>query len=274
MHGAVLSGNSTVELREYEVPQPGHGELVVRTRSSTICGSDIRALHRERVGTGPEEYQNVIAGHEPCGQVEAVGPGCRRFGAGDRVIVYRISGCGVCNDRRRGYMISCTSEKFRRAYGWERNGGMAPYILAEEMSLVLLPYELSYTDGAHVACAFGTVDKGLDTIGVCGNDAALVIGLGPVALAALMLSRAMGASTLVATVSVPRHHPRSEDDLRLVGNEYLAYGGARRTAGSPGLPSGGSGHSPVRAQSCGRSVRAHGGRQVQQGRVVFDEEIE
>ena len=203
MHGAVLPGNSTVELREYEVPQPGHGEVLVRTKSSTICGSDIRAIYREHVGKGPEGYQNVIAGHEPCGQIEAVGPGCRRFGAGDRVIVYHISGCGVCNDCRRGYMISCTSEEFRRAYGWQRDGGMAPYILAEEKDLVLLPDELSYTDGAQVACGFGTVYEGLEKIGICGNDAVLVTGLGPVGLAALMLSRAMGASTLIGTDTVP-----------------------------------------------------------------------
>ncbi|MFW5743221.1 MAG: zinc-dependent alcohol dehydrogenase family protein [Spirochaetota bacterium] len=203
MKGAVLPGNSTVELREYEIPKPGHGEVLVRTKSSTICGSDIRAIYREHVGTGPEGYQNVIAGHEPCGQIEAVGPGCRRFGVGDRVVVYHISGCGVCNDCRRGYMISCTSETYRRAYGWQRDGGMAPYILAEEKDLVLLPDELTYTDGAQVACGFGTVYEGLEKIGVCGNDAVLVTGLGPVGLAALMLSRAMGASTLIATDTVP-----------------------------------------------------------------------
>ncbi len=192
-----------MELRDYEVPQPGHGEVLVRMKSSTICGSDIRAIYREHVGKGPEGYQNVIAGHEPCGQIEAIGPGCRRFGAGDRVIIYHISGCGVCNDCRRGYMVSCTSEKFRRAYGWQRDGGMAPYIVAEEKDLVLLPDELSYTDGAQVACGFGTVYEGLEKIGVCGNDAVLVTGLGPVGLAALMLSRAMGASMLIGTDTVP-----------------------------------------------------------------------
>ena len=68
-----------------------------------------------------------------------VGPGCRRFAVGDRVIVYHISGCGVCNDCRRGYMISCTSEKYRRAYGWQRDGGMADYMIAEEKDLIALP---------------------------------------------------------------------------------------------------------------------------------------
>ncbi len=155
MTGAILPGNSTVEFREFPIPTPGHGEVLIRTKSSTICGSDIRAIYREHAGKGPEGYQGVIAGHEPCGQIEAVGPGCRRFKAGDRVIVYHISGCGVCNDCRRGYMISCTSTEYRKAYGWQRDGGMAPYLLAEEKDLVFLPAELTYTDGAQVACGFG-----------------------------------------------------------------------------------------------------------------------
>ena len=124
------------------------------------------------------------------------GPGLRRFKKGDRVIVYHISGCGVCNDCRRGYYISCTSPH-RRAYGWQRNGGMAPYILAEEKDLIYLPEPLTYEDGAQVACGFGTVYEAIEKIGVSGNDAVLVTGLGPVGLAALMLAKAMGANQLI-----------------------------------------------------------------------------
>ena len=196
MTGAVLPGDSTVELREFDVPRPGHGEVLIRTKSTTICGSDIRCIYREHLGKGPEGYQGKIAGHEPAGQVVQCGPGMRRFKEGDRVIVYHISGCGLCNDCRRGYMISCTSE-FRRAYGWQRDGGMAEFILAEEKDLVALPDELSYTDGAQVACGFGTVYEGLERIGISGNDTVLVTGLGPVGLAALMLARALGAQKLI-----------------------------------------------------------------------------
>lgn len=192
MKGAVLPGNSTVEFREYDVPTPGHGEVLIKTKSSTICGSDIRAIYHEHLGKGPEGYQGVIAGHEPCGQIVAEGSGLRRFKKGDRVIVYHISGCGVCNDCRRGYMISCTSDEYRKAYGWQRDGGMAEYILAEEKDLIFLPDELTFTDGAQVACGFGTVYEGLEKIGISGNDRVLVTGLGPVGLAALMLSRALG----------------------------------------------------------------------------------
>jgi threonine dehydrogenase-like Zn-dependent dehydrogenase len=199
MTGALLPGNSTVELKQFDVPVPGHGEVLLRVKSSTICGSDIRAIYREHLGKGPEGYQGVIAGHEPSGQIVATGPGCRRFKDGDRVIVYHISGCGVCNDCRRGYMISCTSDKYRRAYGWQRDGGMADYLLAEEKDLVHLPDQLSYSDGAQVACGFGTVYEGLEKIGISGNDAVLVTGLGPVGLATAMLARAMGAPLVIGT---------------------------------------------------------------------------
>jgi D-arabinose 1-dehydrogenase-like Zn-dependent alcohol dehydrogenase len=74
---------------------------------------------------------------------------------------------------------------------------MAPYIFAEEKDLVALPDELTYTDGAQVACGFGTAYEGLEKIGISGNDAVLVVGLGPVGLTALMLAKAMGANKLI-----------------------------------------------------------------------------
>jgi threonine dehydrogenase-like Zn-dependent dehydrogenase len=76
---------------------------------------------------------------------------------------------------------------------------MAEYMLAEEKDLVYLPDELSYSDGAQVACGFGTVYEGLEKIGICGNDSVLVTGLGPVGLATAMLCRALGARMIMGT---------------------------------------------------------------------------
>lgn len=197
MRAAFLPGDDRVELRTLAVPRPGHGEVLLRVKASTICGSDIRCIYHEHLGKGPERYQGVIAGHEPSGQIVEAGPGCRRFGVGDRVIVYHISGCGVCNDCRRGYMISCTNEKYRRAYGWQRDGGMADYMIAEEKDLVALPNELSYADGAQVACGFGTVYEAIEKIGINGNHSVLITGLGPVGLAAAALCRKLGAQQII-----------------------------------------------------------------------------
>ncbi len=197
MSAAYLPGNSHVAMKTVAVPQPGHGEVLIEVRASTICGSDIRCIYHQHLGKGPEGYQGVIAGHEPAGLIVETGPGCRRFKSGDRVLVYHISGCGVCNDCRRGYMISCTSTEYRRAYGWQRDGGMANYLLAEEKDLILLPDSLTYLDGAQVACGFGTVYEALEKIGVSGNDAVLITGLGPVGLAAGALCRKLGAAKII-----------------------------------------------------------------------------
>lgn len=224
MTGAYLPGNSTAILRDVAIPEPGHGEVLLRMKASTICGSDIRCIYHEHLGKGPEGYQDVIAGHEPCGQILKTGPGCRRFGAGDRVIVYHISGCGVCNDCRRGYMISCTSAQYRRAYGWQRDGGMADFLLAEEKDLIHLPDELSYADGAQVACGFGTVYEGLQKIGVSGNDAVLIMGLGPVGLATAALCRKLGAQQIIG-IDVVEERMKLATDLGLC-DEVLMSGPA------------------------------------------------
>lgn len=247
MTGVVLPGDSTAVFIEAPVPEPGHGQVLLKMKSSTICGSDIRAIYHEHLGKGPEKYQGVIAGHEPCGQIVAEGPGLKRFKTGDRVIVYHISGCGVCNDCRRGYMISCTSEH-RAAYGWQRDGGMAEYLLADEKDLVLLPDELSYTDGAQVACGFGTVYEGLEKIGVSGNDAVLVVGLGPVGLAALMLSKALGANLLIG-VDLVRERLDLARELGLA--DHLLLAGPDNVAEIKALT---GGHGVERAVDCSGSA--------------------
>jgi threonine dehydrogenase-like Zn-dependent dehydrogenase len=196
MRGVVLPGLKRVEYREYPIPEPGHGQVLIRMKASGLCGSDLRAIYRPaEQGTGPEAYRGVIAGHEPAGQIERVGPGVRRFEPGDRVLVYHIAGCGLCHDCRGGWMISCSSPE-RAAYGWQRDGGHADYLLAEERTLVALPDKLSYVDGALVACGFGTSYAACLRVDVSGRDRVLVTGLGPVGLGTALLCRAMGADVL------------------------------------------------------------------------------
>ncbi|MGA8117950.1 MAG: alcohol dehydrogenase catalytic domain-containing protein [Actinocatenispora sp.] len=196
MRAVYLPGGRQVDIRDVDAPEPGHGQVLLRVGASTICGSDVRAIYREHLGTGPEAYQGVIAGHEPCGQVVAVGPGCQRAQVGDRAVVYHISGCGLCADCRAGYQISCTGPA-RRGYGWQRDGGHADLLVADERDLLDLPDNLSYLDGACVACGFGTAYEALRRVDVSGADRLLVTGLGPVGLAVGMLARALGVSEVL-----------------------------------------------------------------------------
>ena len=52
MRAAYLPGNSTVEMRTVPVPTPGHGEVLLAVKASTICGSDIRCIYHEHLGKG------------------------------------------------------------------------------------------------------------------------------------------------------------------------------------------------------------------------------
>jgi threonine dehydrogenase-like Zn-dependent dehydrogenase len=170
--------------------------VLVEMKASGLCGSDLRAIYHEHRGSDPNErYQNVIAGHEPAGRVEAVGPGVSGFEPGDRVVVYHIAGCGSCEECRKGFMIGCHSPG-RSAYGWQRDGGHADFLLAEARTLLHLPEALTYADGALVACGFGTAYQGVLRAGVSGRDRVLVVGLGPVGLGAVMLAASSGAEVI------------------------------------------------------------------------------
>ncbi|WP_420799386.1 zinc-dependent alcohol dehydrogenase family protein [Ktedonospora formicarum] len=202
MTGVVLPGNRQLEFREYPIPEPGHGQVLIRMKASSLCGSDLRAIYRPtEQGSGPEAYRGVIAGHEPCGIIEQVGPGTHRFHEGDRVIVYHICGCGQCQACRGGWMISCEGEG-RAAHGWQRDGGHAEFMLADERTLVALPDELTYLDGAMVACGIGTAYAASLRANVSGRDVVLITGLGPVGVGAALLCKAMGAR-VVGVEAIP-----------------------------------------------------------------------
>jgi threonine dehydrogenase-like Zn-dependent dehydrogenase len=119
-------------------------------------------------------------------------------------------------------MISCTSAQYRRAYGWQRDGGMAEFLLAEEKDLVYLPDSLTFADGAQVACGFGTVYEGLRKIGISGDDTVLITGLGPVGLATAALCRKLGAQRIIGT-DVVEERMQLARDLKLC-DEVLPSG--------------------------------------------------
>ena len=175
----------------------------------TVClhhflGSDLKYIYYEHTDkTGGARYDDVIAGHEPSGQVVQVGEDVLDFKEGDRVVVYHIQGCGYCDECKKGFFINCQNPE-RRAYGWQRDGALAEYMVADVSTCIHLPDFLTYEDGAMIACGFGTAYQGLLRANVSGRDRVLVMGLGPVGQAALILAKAMGAETIGVDISEER----------------------------------------------------------------------
>ena len=195
MRGLVFVGNRRVELREFPDPTPGPGEVVVKMRSSGLCGSD---LHPYRGGRA----QETISGHEPCGEVAALGSGVVGATVGDRVIVHHYSGCGVCKYCRIGYDQLCI--RGHETYGFGANGGNADFLLVPARTLVALPSELSFEEGAAIACGTGTAYMALKKLDVSGRDTLAIYGQGPVGLSATLLAKAMGAQVIAIDIAPAR----------------------------------------------------------------------
>ena len=161
----------------------------VKMKAASLCGSDLKYIYYEHTDkTGGARYDDVIAGHEPSGQVVQVGEDVLDFKEGDRVVVYHIQGCGYCDECKKGFFINCQNPE-RRAYGWQRDGALAEYMVADVSTCIHLPDFLTYEDGAMIACGFGTAYQGLLRANVSGRDRVLVMGLGPVGQAALILAK-------------------------------------------------------------------------------------
>ena len=80
MKGVVFLGDRRLELQDFPDPTPGPGEVVLEIKASGMCGTDLK-YYRAPAGSGASaiglktDGGPVIAGHEPCGVVAAVGPG-------------------------------------------------------------------------------------------------------------------------------------------------------------------------------------------------------
>jgi threonine dehydrogenase-like Zn-dependent dehydrogenase len=198
MRGVVFRGDCRAEVREFPIPAPGPGQVLVRLRRAAVCGSDLHVYRQ------PASYFEGkapwIPGHEPAGDVVALGPGCERVSEGARVTIYHWLGCGHCRECRRGYYQFCDQ---RRGLGQPNAVGPdADYIVVDERNCLLLPEALSYEDGAFIACIAGTGYSAMRKLCCNGEDTVLVTGQGPVGLVGDILVKAMGAR-VVAVDLVP-----------------------------------------------------------------------
>src|SRR5437764_1523408 len=241
MRGVVFQGERQLELMNFPDPTPGEGEVVVEMKASGMCGSDLHQYRRAKGGTAigglAAATEPVIAGHEPCGVVAAIGPGVGKAQAqiGQRVMVHHYKGCTVCNHCRSGWSQLC-QEQAVLVYGNNAHGGHAKYLKVPAFTLVPLPDELSFVTGAAISCGTGTAYGALRRIKLSGNDTIAIFGQGPVGLSATQLANAMGARVIALDVSEERLerakefgawetvNPRSNDPVGAIKDLTHGYG--------------------------------------------------
>jgi threonine dehydrogenase-like Zn-dependent dehydrogenase len=209
MRGAVFLGDRKVELRTFPDPTPGPGEVVIQMKASGMCGSDLKFYRsppgeaQKALGLG-DLKDPFIAGHEPCGVVVARGPGISEKEAPDgwRIMDHHYAGCGGCPHCRVGWSQLC--RKGITVYGVTAHGGHADYLKVPARTLVGLPDELSFAEGAAVACGTGTAFAALKRMKLNGGDTLAVFGQGPVGLSATVIGAAMGARVIAIETSPER----------------------------------------------------------------------
>ena len=147
--------------------------------------------------TGGARYDDVIAGHEPSGQVVAVGEDVSDFKVGDRVVVYHIQGCGYCDECRKGFFINCQNPE-RRAYGWQRDGALGEYMVADESTCIHLPDFLTNEDGAMIE-PLAVAVHGVKQMGDVAGMNIAVLGAGPIGNLVAQAAKGMGAAKVMIT---------------------------------------------------------------------------
>lgn len=190
MKAATLYSYSDIRIEDIPVPAVGPGEALVRTKACGICSGDVMPWYIEKKAP-------LVIGHEPVGEIAAVGEGVTSFRPGDRVFVHHHAPCFLCRFCRRGDYVQCETWKKTRIVP----GGIAEYFLVPATNLendaFTLPDGISFEDATLIeptACAV----KGIRRSGLRRGDTVLVIGLGVMGMMNLLLAKSYGAGRVIA----------------------------------------------------------------------------
>ncbi len=133
--------------RYWPVPEPGPGQVRLRVRACAVCRTDLHVVD----GDLPDPQLPIVPGHEIVGVVDAVGSGCDRYHAGDRVGVPWLGyTCGSCHYCRAGQENLCDQARFT---GYQLQGGYAEYALADERFCFPIPESYGDAAAAPLLCA-------------------------------------------------------------------------------------------------------------------------
>lgn len=186
--------NSPWEIKEVPTPEPGDNQVLIKIGASGLCYTDVHITK----GSIPTQFPRTL-GHEPVGEIVAIGQGVTSRQVGDRVGVPWVqSSCGRCEWCMRGKKMFCQQQI---GTGVQTQGSHAEYMLAYADSTMLLPDSISYEQAAPVFCAGYTVWSGLRFADPKPHEKVAVLGIGGLGHLALQYSKAAGFETIAITHS-------------------------------------------------------------------------
>jgi L-iditol 2-dehydrogenase len=180
-----------VRIEDADEPVAGPGELKLRVRACSTCGTDVKIF---RFGHHHIVPPRVI-GHEIAGEVVQVGDGATGgWQVGDRVQVIAAIPCGQCQDCLRGWETICPNQV---SMGYHYDGGFAEYMIVPANVLAVdgvhrIPDGLDYVS-ASITEPLACVLNGQEIAGVGEGDTVVVVGAGPIGCLHVRLARARGA---------------------------------------------------------------------------------
>lgn len=190
MKGAVFYAPGDVRLEEVPEPTAGPGEVKLRIRNCSTCGTDVKIFKNGHPNMDPPQ----VMGHEIAGEIVEIGDGVSGWEIGDRVQVIAAVPCGTCDECTRGRMTVCPNQT---SMGYQYPGGFAEYMVVPKNVLDVdglnrIPANLSFAE-ASVAEPFACVINGQELVRVGEGDDVIVVGSGPIGCLHVRLARSRGA---------------------------------------------------------------------------------
>ena len=188
MHAAVVTAfGKPLTLREWDIPTPGPGQILVKTEACGVCHTDLHAAK----GDWPlKPTLPFIPGHEAIGLVVALGAGVTIVKEGDRVgVPWLYSACGHCEYCLSAWETVCAKAEFG---GYTKNGGFAEFVLADPNYVALIPKGLGPKEAAPVICAGITTYKGIKETEAKPGEWIAISGCGGLGHLGIQYAKAMG----------------------------------------------------------------------------------
>jgi L-iditol 2-dehydrogenase len=192
MKAAMLYGVKDLRIEIIEVPEVGAGEVLVRVKVATTCGTDLKIFQRgyvEKVIKLP-----TVFGHEWAGEVVEVGEGLEWPRKNMRVRAGNSAPCLHCTMCRKGKYNLCEN----MIWLW---GAYAEYIKVPARMVLVnmqeIPQHVSYEEAAitePLACVLHGAEKANIRLG----DTVTIIGAGPIGLLHLLTAKKNGAGKIIS----------------------------------------------------------------------------